>query len=468
MKLNRSYLFVVSILILIMFATPGLGRGWGRHYIYHAFTASQASSQDTQSTDVPTQAIVLPRLSVSDAQTLEGDAGTSYMRFVVSLDGFANGYVDVAFATADDTATLVDHDYLEATGRVTIAPGFTSAEVLVGIVGDTRIESDETLTLTLSDVSANAVLDRTVATGTIYTEELVGQDTDALVPMPRGVISHGANGRPIDQKILENPNVSGFLVLQGWHDIEPVEGVYNWQHIDSEVARAKAAGKVIKLTIHAGGDDTPVWIFANYPQIERIIWYDKITGETLWIPAFWDPEYIRIKRRFIEAVGTRYKDTESIFAASVAMADPNTNDWAFVVQDEAQLQTYLDAGFSEAAFIDAYRQLIDTAMAAFPKQYIDTAVGPIPRALVKDKFAAVHQVLDYAYAAYGDRLIIAKGALHAAIPDPVDADDTAWETMKIYSPNTAGQFVWNVTRDPEYKMNGKVPYSESEIPIIFR
>ncbi|MGD8588387.1 MAG: hypothetical protein PVG22_06100, partial [Chromatiales bacterium] len=215
-------------------------------------------------------------------------------------------------------------------------------------------------------------------------------------------------------------------------------------------------------------DDAPAWIFQNYPQIKRIIWYDKVTGELLWIPAFWDPDYIQIKCRFIEAMGNRYKDTDTIFAAAVSMADPNTNDWAFVIKDAVQKQSYIDAGFTEAAFISAYEQLIDTAMAAFPNQYIDTAVGPIPRRLVKDKFAALHQVLDYAYANYGDRLIIAKGALHAAIPEPLESDGTSWETMLRYSPNSAGQFVWSVTRDPQYKMNGKQPYSESEIPAIFR
>jgi hypothetical protein len=468
MKLNRLYLFVITSLIFIVFATPSPARGWGRYNFYHAFNTSQVTSQNTQSPIIPSVTVPLPRLSVSDAQTVEGDAGTSYLRFVVSLDRLANGYVDAAFATADATATLRDHDYIAANGRVTITPGYDSAEVLVGIVGDTRIEPDETLTLTLSDVSANASLDRSVGTGTIYTEEISGQTVDMLVPMPRGVISHGANGRPIERQILDNPNVSGFLVLQGWNAIEPAEGVYNWEHIDSEVARAKAAGKVIKLTIHAGGDDAPAWILENHPGIKRIIWYDKSTGQTLWIPAFWDADYMQIKRRFIEAVGKRYHETETIFAASVAMADPNTNDWAFVAKDEAQIQSYLDAGFTEATFIDAYKQLLDTAMAAFPRQYIDTAVGPIPRRLVRDKFAALHQVLDYAYATYQDRLIIAKGALHAAIPEPEESDGTAWETMRIYAPNTAGQFVWSVTRDPDYKMNGKLPYAESEIQAIFR
>ncbi len=504
---NHPYTLVVSIMLLLSVANSGAGRELGRQSYSNVTSTSQAfgfnvattwsgSSRYTalqtnpserrwyrrllknQVTTVPeenpqppetsTETIHLPKLSVSDAQTVEGDAGLSYLKFEVSLDTLANGYVDAAFTTADVTASVVDHDYIATDGRVTIAPGFTSGEVLVGIMGDTNIEADETLTLTLSDVSANAVLDRTTATGTIFTEEMPGKDVGVLPRVPRGVISHGAKGRPIDQEILDNPNVTGFLVLDGWNDIETAEGVFNWEHVDSEVARAEAAGKHIRLTIHAGGDSAPAWIFQNYPQVKRIIWYDKITGEPLWIPAYWDPDYVQIKSRFIEAMGNRYKDTATIFATSVSMADPNTNDWAFVVLDETQKQSYLDAAFTEEAFITAYKQLIDTAMAAFPNQYVVTAVGPIPRVLVNDKFAAVHQVLDYAYATYGDRLIIAKGALHAAIPEPSESDGTAWETMMIYAPHTAGQFVWGVTRDPDYKMNGKIPYGASEIPAIFR
>jgi len=424
--------------------------------------------EDPQVPEVPVETQPLPKLSVSDAQLVEGDAGQSHLTFVVSLDGPANGYVDAAFTTSDATATLADRDYVAADGRVTIAAGYTSAEVQIGIQGDTNIEDDETFILTLSDVSANAELERAVATATILNDETPAEYTESLRPLPRGIISHGAKGRPIDQEILDNLHVNGFLVLAGWNDIEPVEGVFNWEHIDSEVARAKAAGKVVKLTIHAGGDSAPAWIFENYPQVKSVIWYDKVTGEKLLIPAYWDPEYVRIKSRFIAAVGERYRDIETIFATSVSMVDPNTNDWAFVVRDDAQAQSYLDSGFTEAAFVSAYKQLIDAGMAAFPNQYVVTAVGPIPRVLVKDKFAAVHQVLDYAYAAYGERFIIAKGALHAAIPDPVDSDGTAWETMRIYSPNTAGQFVWGVTRDPDYKMNGRVPYSANEMQAVFR
>lgn len=410
----------------------------------------------------------LPAMSVADATVVEGDSGTSSLLFKVTLDTLANGYVDVNFTTSDGTATTDDGDYYSAYGTATIQPGFTSTEVVVSVIGDKKPEFDETITLTLSNASANVMLDREIATGTILTEELPGQTASQLPKLPRGVISHGAKGRPIEQEILDNTNVTGFLVLAGWNDIESSEGVYNWEHIDSEVARAKATGKVIRLTIHAGGDSAPDWIYQNYPAVKRIIWYDKITGETLWIPAFWDPAYIEIKKRFIETVGNRYKDTDTIFAVSASMADPNTNDWAFVVMDEAQKQSYLDAGFTEEAFIRAFKTLIDAAMLSSQNKYVVTAVGQIPATLVHDKLSAVHQVLDYCYQAYGDRLIIAKGALHAAIPEPSESFGTAWETILTYSPNSAAQFVWSVTRDPEYKMNGRTPYSQSEISAIFR
>lgn len=409
-----------------------------------------------------------PKVSVSDASVVEGDSGSGNLLFNVTLDKYANGYVNVTYSTSDGTATTSDGDYIPANGTITIAPGFISTQVLVSVIGDRKNEPDETFILTLGKASANIIIDRATATGTILTEELPGQAGQSITEKPRGVISHGAKGRPIDQKIIEHPSISGFLVLNGWNDIETSEGIFNWDHIDSEVARAKAAGKVIRLAIHAGGDSAPDWIYDNYPDVKRIIWYDKRSGEIMWIPAYWDPIYIEIKRRFYEAVGNRYKDNDTIFAMSTSMVNPNTGDWAFVIKDEAQKQSFLDAGFTEEVFISAYKKIIDYAMASFKNKYVVTAVGPIPRLFVSDKYYAVHQVLDYAYATYGDRLIIMKGALHAATPDASLSMGTLWETILTYTPNTAAQFVWNVTRDPKYKMNGKVPYSTSQNPEIFR
>lgn len=289
-----------------------------------------------------------------------------------------------------------------------------------------------------------------------------------LVAFPRGLLSHGGKRKALDQAIIDNPSVSGFLVLDGWQDIETQEGVFDWSHIDSEVARAKSAGKVVRLAIHAGGDSAPAWIFDNYPVVKQVIWYNKQSGDIEWLPAYWDPTYLEIKQRFYQAIGSRYKDEVSVFAISASMVDPNTGDWAFLAKTEEQTQSYIDAGFTEQVFIDAYKRLIDNAMAAFENKRVITAVGPLPTALVSDRYAALHTVLDYVFAAYDNRLIIAKGSLHAATPVPSELPaQNAWNTIDKYSPNVAAQFVWSVSADSEFKMNGGTAYEESAVGDIF-
>src|SRR5207248_1017355 len=93
------------------------------------------------------------KLSVSNASVIEGDAGTSALVFTVSLAEPANQPVTVVVNTADGTATAADHDYAPIRGLVlTFLPGDPlSQTVTVAVNGDTTIEADETLTLTLSD-----------------------------------------------------------------------------------------------------------------------------------------------------------------------------------------------------------------------------------------------------------------------------------------------------------------------------
>ena len=305
--------------------------------------------------------------------------------------------------------------------------------------------------------------------GELSNVEYLKLEGTSLPKIPRGIISNGKKGKPISQKIIDHPFVTGFIVLNAWKDVEYEEGQYDWNHIDSEIERAKAAGKVVRIAIHTGGKDVPYWVRQNYPEIKEIFVYDKITREQIWIPAYWDHIFLNIKARFYRAIGNRYKNEPTVFAISVAMVDPNTGDWAFKIENNAQKQAFLEAGFSETAFIIAYKRLINVGMRAFKNKYVTTAVGPISTKLVDDQFYAVHKVLDYAFDTYSNRLIILKGSLHAKIPAPYDDTDNriAWKTMLRYMSHTAAQMVWSVTKDPMYRMNGKQYYSPDEIPSVF-
>ena len=111
----------------------------------------------------------VPSVSIDDAAVTEGNAGTARLSFPVTLSSPATGAVSVGFATTDGTAAAPG-DYAATSGTVTFAAGETAKTVAVGIVSDTAVEPNETLTVTLS-APVNATLGRSVATGTITNDD---------------------------------------------------------------------------------------------------------------------------------------------------------------------------------------------------------------------------------------------------------------------------------------------------------
>jgi hypothetical protein len=112
-----------------------------------------------------------PTLVVADATVLEGDAGSTELLFVLSLSGAASNDVSVDYATTDDSATA-GSDYLAINGSVIIPAGDTQATIHVTVSGDTAVELDETLILTLTNLSGSAIFSDSSAVGTIINDDV--------------------------------------------------------------------------------------------------------------------------------------------------------------------------------------------------------------------------------------------------------------------------------------------------------
>ena len=77
----------------------------------------------------------------------------SNLVFTVTLSNDVQGGVKVNFASGDGTATTADNDYTTASGTLTFSG--TAGEthtITVATTADTKVEADETLSLTLSNV----------------------------------------------------------------------------------------------------------------------------------------------------------------------------------------------------------------------------------------------------------------------------------------------------------------------------
>lgn len=113
----------------------------------------------------------LPTISIADASVNEGDSGTTSLNFTVTLSAPASSSVSVDYATSDGSATA-GSDYTASNGTLTILAGSTSATISVIVMGDTDVEGNEALTVSLSNPSGNAMLGTAVATGTILNDEV--------------------------------------------------------------------------------------------------------------------------------------------------------------------------------------------------------------------------------------------------------------------------------------------------------
>jgi len=132
-----------------------------------------------------------PGLSVGDARRPEGNDGSSPMSFPVSLRAQSSRPVSVDYTISDGTAkagsdfaTGLDAGTQGRRGTLVFAPGETAKTIDVVVTGDTEIEPDENLLVSLSE-PVNVSINRGDAVGTIVND-------DFLPPGPGGTPSDTA------------------------------------------------------------------------------------------------------------------------------------------------------------------------------------------------------------------------------------------------------------------------------------
>ncbi|TRV39395.1 MAG: hypothetical protein EWV71_05525 [Microcystis flos-aquae Mf_QC_C_20070823_S20D] len=93
---------------------------------------------------------------ISDVTITEGNSGTTNAVFTVTLSNQVDTAVTVNYATANGTATTADNDYTAIpTTALTFNAGETSKTITVAVNGDTKVESNETFFLNLSNLQTN-------------------------------------------------------------------------------------------------------------------------------------------------------------------------------------------------------------------------------------------------------------------------------------------------------------------------
>lgn len=97
-------------------------------------------------------------ISVADVTVTEGQSGTTTAAFRVTLSVGLPGSVTVGYATGDGSAVSAD-DYAAMSGTITFDPGETLQQILVPVVGDKVVETNETFAFNLSNATGASLAD---------------------------------------------------------------------------------------------------------------------------------------------------------------------------------------------------------------------------------------------------------------------------------------------------------------------
>jgi CSLREA domain-containing protein len=132
---------------------------------YTGFARSSGASVDIGAFEVDS----IPTLSVSNVSLPEGDQNTTNFNFVVTLSAGSAQTVSVNYQTAGINA-VSGADFVNTSGTLSFAPGETSKQITVPVIGELTVETDEQFNLNLS-APVNATLSDAQGVGTIKDDD---------------------------------------------------------------------------------------------------------------------------------------------------------------------------------------------------------------------------------------------------------------------------------------------------------
>jgi hypothetical protein len=286
--------------------------------------------------------------------------------------------------------------------------------------------------------------------------------TEIEAQVPRGVFSLCASGVPASDDALANPGVAGMSIRQDWAELEPSEGNFDWTYLDSEVARASAAGKVVLLRIRTQSGK-PAWVTSAIENAGGTFFTFEENGVTSTIPVFWNPTYLAKKTAMIAALGAHFTANPTVKVVAASFANALSEDWN-VPHTPDDVQNWFAAGYTTEKLLDAGQQIIDATMTAFPNQYITLAIagnGHVPGGpevnLDPTATYAAATAIATARATWPGRLIVQINSVSNLNPAAPASSNSAWNTLWNSRPEVGGQMLDSCYDDSTYRVNGGVP-----------
>ena len=259
----------------------------------------------------------------------------------------------------------------------------------------------------------------------------------------------------------------GVSIRYDWSDLEPVEGQFNFAFLDSEVARAAAAGKKVMLRIMTQAAK-PEWVTQAVIAKGGKFFTFEDAGVTTTIPVFWNGTFLKKKKNMINALGAHFANNPTVVVVTCSFANAKSEDWA-VPHTEEDIDNWFAVGYTTDKMLRAGQQIIDTTMTAFPNQVVAMAIGGNGHTgatgnLDPTADYVAENAIATARATWPDRTFVPQiNSLSTFNPVSPGPDGTIWNLLWDSRPDVGAQMLDNCYDEDTYRVNGGVPGDPAEI-----
>ena len=192
-----------------------------------------------------------------------------------------------------------------------------------------------------------------------------------VTPLPtsssgfRGVFAFSTGN---SSALATNPDVAGTTLMRYWAEVNPAQGVYNWQLMDNDMKPWIDAGKQVIWRISTAGwanwqkdqnsgHGTPQWVLDQGVPF--------VTNDDGSIkPQYWNKTFLAELSNFVEALAEHYDGNANILAIEIGVGDggetkPDTSKASNV------LSKWKAIGYTDANWWEAIQRIIIIYTSAF-------------------------------------------------------------------------------------------------------
>jgi hypothetical protein len=245
------------------------------------------------------------------------------------------------------------------------------------------------------------------------------------------------------ERLSSDPHVHGVTLRSSWMSLEPSQGAYAWNSLDSSIEIIENNKKQVKLIILTGWR-VPTWLYNDDSSVPYFESHDRVKPITN--PVFWDERYLEKYEIFVKNVFEKYNDHPSIVGItiagpSVAPAEMHmAKDWPECSSDDSEIchtkEKWLYAWKQSLKFFDTYSE----------KSFGMAIAEPF-----EGKNEWKKELTDYAIEKYSDKIFLQYNG-HRKINDSSDplSDYVLLRDNYSKSVPVGAQMVQSITKFPNH------------------